>query len=92
MNTLDLKSGKVTDVREAENIVVRFSGDSGDGMQLTGTQFTDTSAFLGQDISTFPVLVRANGFRRCGGVSPPKLYTPGFLPFPDRRFSHRLSI
>ena len=54
MNTLDLKSGKVTDVREAENIVVRFSGDSGDGMQLTGTQFTDTSAFLGQDISTFP--------------------------------------
>ncbi len=34
--------------------MVRFSGDSGDGMQLTGMQFTDTAAFLGQDISTFP--------------------------------------
>lgn len=33
---------------------VRFAGDSGDGMQLTGTQFTTTSATLGNDISTFP--------------------------------------
>ncbi|MBP8724403.1 MAG: 2-oxoacid:acceptor oxidoreductase subunit alpha [Saprospiraceae bacterium] len=39
---------------EAENIVVRFSGDSGDGMQLTGMQFSDTTAFLGNDLSTFP--------------------------------------
>jgi len=39
---------------EAESIVVRFSGDSGDGMQLTGMQFTDTNAFLGKDLSTFP--------------------------------------
>lgn len=53
MDTLQ-KSGRKTEVRKAENIVVRFSGDSGDGMQLTGTQFTDTSAFLGQDLSTFP--------------------------------------
>lgn len=35
-------------------MVVRFSGDSGDGMQLTGMQFTDTAAFLGKDLSTFP--------------------------------------
>jgi len=37
-----------------ESIVVRFSGDSGDGMQLTGTQFSNTSAAMGNDISTFP--------------------------------------
>lgn len=54
MDTLEQKSGRKTEVKKAENIVVRFSGDSGDGMQLTGTQFTDTSAFLGQDLSTFP--------------------------------------
>ena len=33
---------------------IRFAGDSGDGMQLTGTQFTNTSAVVGNDISTFP--------------------------------------
>jgi 2-oxoglutarate/2-oxoacid ferredoxin oxidoreductase subunit alpha len=43
-----------TDIQEAESIVIRFSGDSGDGMQLTGMQFTDTAALLGNDISTFP--------------------------------------
>lgn len=39
---------------EIESVVVRFSGDSGDGMQLTGMQFTDTAALLGNDLSTFP--------------------------------------
>ena len=34
--------------------VVRFAGDSGDGMQLVGTQFTDTSAILGNDVATLP--------------------------------------
>lgn len=37
-----------------ERVVIRFSGDSGDGMQLTGTQFTNTSALMGNDIATFP--------------------------------------
>ncbi|CAM2008431.1 2-oxoacid:acceptor oxidoreductase subunit alpha [Acanthopleuribacter pedis] len=37
-----------------ESATIRFAGDSGDGMQLTGTQFTNTSATLGNDISTFP--------------------------------------
>jgi 2-oxoglutarate ferredoxin oxidoreductase subunit alpha len=37
-----------------ESVVIRFSGDSGDGMQLTGTQFSNTSAMMGNDISTFP--------------------------------------
>jgi 2-oxoglutarate/2-oxoacid ferredoxin oxidoreductase subunit alpha len=39
---------------DTENVVIRFSGDSGDGMQLTGMQFSDTSAFFGNDICTFP--------------------------------------
>lgn len=37
-----------------EDIVIRFSGDSGDGMQMTGTLFTDTSAYIGNGVSTFP--------------------------------------
>ena len=37
-----------------DNVVIRFSGDSGDGMQLTGTLFSDTSALLGNGVSTFP--------------------------------------
>ena len=39
---------------ELEKVVIKFAGDSGDGMQLTGTQFTDTSALLGNDLATFP--------------------------------------
>ena len=37
-----------------QDVVIRFSGDSGDGMQLTGTLFSDTSALIGYGISTFP--------------------------------------
>ena len=43
-----------TTVQELQDVVIRFSGDSGDGMQLTGTLFSDTSALLGNGISTFP--------------------------------------
>jgi 2-oxoglutarate/2-oxoacid ferredoxin oxidoreductase subunit alpha len=39
---------------DPENIVVRFAGDSGDGMQLTGGQFMLSSALAGNDFSTFP--------------------------------------
>jgi 2-oxoglutarate ferredoxin oxidoreductase subunit alpha len=39
---------------ERDEVVVKFAGDSGDGMQLTGTQFSDTSAFIGNDLATFP--------------------------------------
>src|ERR1035437_10115562 len=53
-STLGQKLGRDTTLVEADSIVIRFSGDSGDGMQLTGTQFTDTAAFLGNDLSTFP--------------------------------------
>ncbi|MBK8904879.1 MAG: 2-oxoacid:acceptor oxidoreductase subunit alpha [Anaerolineaceae bacterium] len=51
-----------TPFKELDSIVIRFAGDSGDGMQLTGTQFTNTSAVLGNDISTmpdFPAEIRA---------------------------------
>lgn len=45
---------KKSKVIEKEEVVIRFSGDSGDGMQLTGTLFSDTAALYGNDISTFP--------------------------------------
>lgn len=41
-------------VIESKEVVVRFTGDSGDGMQLTGTLFADASALFGNDFSTFP--------------------------------------
>ena len=37
-----------------EHVIIKFAGDSGDGMQLTGTQFTNTAALFGNDLSTFP--------------------------------------
>src|SRR5512145_1274234 len=46
--------GKQTEVIERDEVVIRFSGDSGDGMQLTGTLFSDTAALFGNDVSTFP--------------------------------------
>ncbi len=39
---------------EIDSVVIRFAGDSGDGMQLTGAQFTHSSAMVGNDLSTFP--------------------------------------
>ena len=40
--------------KEVESVVIRFAGDSGDGMQLTGTQFTNSTALFGNDLATFP--------------------------------------
>jgi 2-oxoglutarate ferredoxin oxidoreductase subunit alpha len=48
--------------QELESVTIRFAGDSGDGMQLTGDQFTDTAALMGNDIATlpdFPAEIRA---------------------------------
>lgn len=45
---------KTINVIKSESVVVRFSGDSGDGMQLTGTQFSDAIATFGNDLFTFP--------------------------------------
>jgi 2-oxoglutarate/2-oxoacid ferredoxin oxidoreductase subunit alpha len=46
--------GKKSQVIERDEIVIRFSGDSGDGMQLTGTLFSNAAALFGNDLSTFP--------------------------------------
>lgn len=49
-------------IQELDRVVVRFAGDSGDGMQLTGNRFTDATAVLGNDLSTlpnFPAEIRA---------------------------------
>lgn len=48
------KMAEKLEVRELDQVVVRFSGDSGDGMQLAGNMFSNISATVGNDISTFP--------------------------------------
>ena len=51
-----------TEIREVDRIIVRFAGDSGDGMQLTGDRFTSASALFGNDLATlpeFPAEIRA---------------------------------
>jgi len=71
---------------ELESVVIRFTGDSGDGMQLTGTLFSNLSAILGNEISTFPdfpseirapqgTLGGVSGFQVHLGSG--KIYTPG---------------
>ena len=74
---------------ELEQVAIRFSGDSGDGMQLTGTLFSNLSAILGNEISTFPdfpseirapqgTLSGVSGFQVHLGSG--KIYTPGDEP------------
>ena len=73
-------------VKELEEVVVRFSGDSGDGMQLAGNIFSNVSATVGNDICTFPdypadirapqgSLTGVSGFQVHVGAS--KIFTPG---------------
>ncbi len=73
-------------VQTVEDVVIKFAGDSGDGMQLTGSQFTNNSALIGNDLSTFPDFpaeIRApqgtvpgvSGFQL--HFSSNKIYTPG---------------
>lgn len=75
-----------TKVTTLDHVVIRFSGDSGDGMQLTGTIFSNLSAVFGNDISTFPdypaeirapqgTLFGVSGFQLHLGTK--KVYTPG---------------
>ena len=52
MSTVAVPTSK--SVSKLDDATVRFCGDSGDGMQLAGTQFTNTSALVGNDIATFP--------------------------------------
>src|SRR5437899_422325 len=56
------RSSRQAELQELQSATIRFAGDSGDGMQLAGTQFTNASAILGNDISTlpdFPAEIRA---------------------------------
>ena len=75
--------------QELERVTIRFAGDSGDGMQLTGTQFTRTAAVFGNDISTlpdYPAEIRApagslpgvSGFQI--SFSSERIHTPGDQP------------
>ncbi len=74
---------------EIDSVIIRFAGDSGDGMQLTGTQFTNASAIYGNDISTmpdFPAEIRAPAGTLAGvsgfqvNLSSHDIYTPGDAP------------
>ncbi len=61
-STTILDNVELKHIEEVETVTIRFAGDSGDGMQLTGTQFTNTTAVVGNDISTlpdFPAEIRA---------------------------------
>ncbi|CAL9300000.1 2-oxoacid:acceptor oxidoreductase subunit alpha [Streptomyces sp. SudanB182_2057] len=56
------KPGDAKDVRRLDRVIIRFAGDSGDGMQLTGDRFTSETASFGNDLSTlpnFPAEIRA---------------------------------
>ena len=75
--------------QELDRVTIRFAGDSGDGMQLTGTQFTRTAAVYGNDISTlpdYPAEIRApagslpgvSGFQI--SFSSSEIHTPGDQP------------
>ncbi len=77
------------EVEELETVTVRFCGDSGDGMQLTGTEFTKSSAIFGNDLATFPdypaeirapagTLPGVSGFQV--QFSSREIYTPGDAP------------
>src|SRR5919199_2802457 len=59
-------------VQELDRVIIRFAGDSGDGMQLTGDRFTSETAVLGNDLSTlpnFPAEIRAPAGTLPGGSS-----------------------
>ncbi len=61
-DAVNSKSGGGDGFTEVDNVIIRFAGDSGDGMQVTGAMFSDNSAFVGHDISTlpdFPAEIRA---------------------------------
>ncbi len=73
-------------IHKLPSVTIRFAGDSGDGMQLAGMQFTDTSALIGNDISTlpdFPAEIRAPAGTLAGvsgyqiQFSSSDIYTPG---------------
>ncbi|MCA8987003.1 MAG: 2-oxoacid:acceptor oxidoreductase subunit alpha [Planctomycetaceae bacterium] len=89
MSSVDVPTsgnGNFRTTEQVDAVVIRFCGDSGDGMQLVGTQFTNVSAVFGNDVSTlpdFPAEIRApagtlngvSGYQIC--FSSKDVYTPG---------------
>ncbi len=76
-------------VTRQDDVVIRFAGDSGDGMQITGNQFTDTTAKVGNDLATFPDFpaeIRAPAGTRAGvsgfqiRFSSTDIHTAGDIP------------
>ena len=76
----------VKQAQEKQSVIIKFAGDSGDGMQLTGGLFTDDTAFTGSDLSTFPdfpaeirapigTLAGVSGFQLHFGSQ--RIFTPG---------------
>src|SRR5260370_1247237 len=77
------------ELRELDQVVIRFAGDSGDGMQLTGDRFTTSSALFGNDLSTlpdYPAEIRAPAGTLAGvsafqvHISDHDILTPGDAP------------
>ena len=75
--------------QKVDEVVIRFAGDSGDGMQLTGGRFTETTAIVGNDLSTlpdFPAEIRAPAGSLAGvsafqiKFSSKDIHTPGDRP------------
>ena len=82
-------NGNGKQIQSISDVTVMFAGDSGDGMQLTGTQFSDTTAFIGNDLNTlpdYPSEIRApigtiygvSGFQL--SFSSKNIHTPGDSP------------
>ena len=89
MDTLATAPNAKEPVETLSRVVIRFAGDSGDGMQLTGTQFTATAAAVGNDLATFPdypaeirapagTLPGVSGFQI--NFSSEDIFTPGDAP------------
>jgi 2-oxoglutarate ferredoxin oxidoreductase subunit alpha len=89
MDTVGIAHKTKEPVETLTRVVIRFAGDSGDGMQLTGTQFTATAAAIGNDLATFPdypaeirapagTLAGVSGFQV--NFSSEDIFTPGDAP------------
>src|SRR6266851_3839865 len=86
VDTISRPNSSHVPIEDRDSVTIRLAGDSGDGMQLAGTQFTDTSALFGNDISTlpdFPAEIRAPAGTLAGvsgfqlHFSSREIFTPG---------------
>jgi 2-oxoglutarate ferredoxin oxidoreductase subunit alpha len=89
VSTIEPTTEHEVEIQELDRVTVRFAGDSGDGMQVTGNQFSQSTAVFGNDLSTlpdYPAEIRApagslpgvSGFQISFSSSP--IYTPGDAP------------